>query len=146
MENASFVILKLKGGGRMIKSRKLLFFLIIITSLLINNCRCKARIKNGDTRESAVAGAFYPADKMKLKKMINDFLSNVRTKENNANLRALICPHAGYIYSGPIAASGFSLLRGKSYKKTFIIGPSHYFALKKPSIPKVKYYKTRQQD
>ena len=51
-------------------------------------------------RESAVAGAFYPDDPKELQKMIEDFLATAKPPAISGRLRALIVPHAGYVYSG----------------------------------------------
>jgi len=84
-------------------------------------------------RKPAVAGLFYPEDSINLKRMINNFLSNVppstlRYFKKNAidNFFGVISPHAGYIYSGPAAAYAYSLLKQKSYDTIFLIGPSHF--------------------
>jgi AmmeMemoRadiSam system protein B len=83
-------------------------------------------------RHPAVAGAFYPDDPVELREMIEDYLSKseeVKLKSRGkAKLRALIVPHAGYIYSGPIAAYGYKLLANykETVKDVILLGPSHY--------------------
>jgi len=79
------------------------------------------------TRYPSVAGAFYPDDEKELREMIDDFLKKAKPP-NVKNLRAIIVPHAGYIYSGPIAAYGYKLLEKQRFKKIIGIGPSHYAA------------------
>ncbi|MEK7508324.1 MAG: AmmeMemoRadiSam system protein B [Patescibacteria group bacterium] len=61
-------------------------------------------------RESAVAGAFYPDDPKELQKMIEDFLATAKPPAISGRLRALIVPHAGYVYSGLVAAFGYKVL------------------------------------
>jgi len=78
-------------------------------------------------RVPAVAGSFYPDDAEELKKMITDFLNKAKPKKVK-NLKALIVPHAGYIYSGPVAAYGYKLLEKGQFKKVIGVGPSHYGA------------------
>ena len=77
------------------------------------------------TRPPAVAGMFYPDNPAKLSAMLADFLADAQM----AALRpkALIAPHAGYIYSGAIAASAYSLLRPlrASIKRVILLGPVH---------------------
>ncbi len=73
-------------------------------------------------REPAVSGTFYPSDKHELSQMIDKFLLDAKPVFNG-KLKAIIVPHAGYIYSGPIAAYAYKLI--KDYKKIILIGPSH---------------------
>ncbi len=87
-------------------------------------------------RHAAVAGAFYPDDELELREMIEDYLSkaeDVKLKaRGKSKLRALIVPHAGYIYSGPIAAYGYKLLANykEQVKDVIVLGPSHYAAFR----------------
>lgn len=76
-------------------------------------------------REPAVAGSFYPADPTTLSRMMADFLLQAETA--NKAPKAIIAPHAGYIYSGPIAASAYARLKPvrDSIRRVVLIGPSH---------------------
>lgn len=80
-------------------------------------------------RKPAVAGSFYPADKTELSKMINDFLAEASSQAATGSPKIIIVPHAGYAYSGGVAAHGFKPLLGKDIKQAIIIGPSHHFPL-----------------
>lgn len=86
-------------------------------------------------RNPAVAGMFYPSSPTILKKQIEEcFLHNIgpgrlpsRSIDKEKHPLALISPHAGYIYSGPVAAHGYLELDGKAKPDTVIvIGPNHY--------------------
>jgi AmmeMemoRadiSam system protein B/AmmeMemoRadiSam system protein A len=111
--------------------------------MIFTSFNCKSKTSNNKIRKPAVAGSFYPLNKNDLKSEINKYISEIKLDINeNRSLKALIVPHAGYIYSGPVAATGFALLKNKNFKKTIIIGPSHYVYLKKASIPQVEYYET----
>jgi hypothetical protein len=77
-------------------------------------------------REPAVAGAFYPEEAGELEGMIRKFLSDAKEVKVTGRLRGLVVPHAGYIYSGPIAAYGYKLLAKQGFERAIIIGPSHY--------------------
>lgn len=78
-------------------------------------------------RKAAVAGMFYPKYKEEIESMINNFLSNVPNIKIEGNLKALIVPHAGYIYSGQVAAYAYSLLRKyKNKQKIILLGHSHF--------------------
>ena len=75
-------------------------------------------------RKPAVAGSFYPSSEKEIRSMLGDWLH--LSDENAAAPQALIVPHAGYVFSGEVAASAFSRIpRGHSYKRIFLIGPSH---------------------
>ncbi len=77
-------------------------------------------------RKAVWAGAFYDKDGDILSAQIADFLKNVKDLPPLAGEpQALICPHAGYTYSGQTAAYAYSLVQGKSYETVVIIGPSH---------------------
>ncbi len=77
-------------------------------------------------REPAVAGAFYPARESQLLAMIVSYLEAAQPPRL-ANVRALISPHAGYIYSGPVAAYGYRLLMMQASipRRIYLLGPAH---------------------
>ncbi len=76
-------------------------------------------------REPAVAGMFYPQDRNVLTHEVDALLRRADLKKIDGELRGLISPHAGYIYSGYTAANGYKLLQGKNFETVVIIGPSH---------------------
>jgi len=76
-------------------------------------------------RQAAVAGLFYPRDAKTLSEMIDGFLAKV-VEEPVANVRGLVCPHAGYEFSGPTAAFSYKLLAGKDVRTVIVLCPSHY--------------------
>lgn len=78
------------------------------------------------------AGAFYPSEKEKLNQLLKGFFSDIKTKKIKGVVRALIAPHAGYIYSGIVAASCYKYLHGLNFDNVIIIGPSHYAAIDEP--------------
>jgi AmmeMemoRadiSam system protein B len=77
----------------------------------------------------AVAGRFYPSDPALLERSVKT-LMQPRTSSAGTVPKAIIAPHAGYSYSGPIAASAFANLLGLpgSLKRIVILGPSHHVA------------------
>jgi hypothetical protein len=77
-------------------------------------------------RLPAVAGQFYPEDKEELDKMIDDFLSRAKIPKIEGEIFGLILPHAGYVFSGPVAAHGFKAISGKDFETVILIGDSHY--------------------
>ncbi len=77
-------------------------------------------------RQPAVAGKFYPANPDKLQNELMGLFKSAVSKKCN-QVRAIISPHAGYIFSGKIAASAFNQIDSKrNYKRIFLVGPSHY--------------------
>lgn len=79
-------------------------------------------------RHPAVAGLFYPADPVQLHQDITRYLNDAAQSEADAPLpKAIIVPHAGYIYSGPVAASAYArLLPGRErIHRVILLGPSH---------------------
>lgn len=81
----------------------------------------------GSVRPAAVAGAFYPADPHELDATVGNFLAQVTLGPDAVVPKAIIAPHAGHVYSGPIAASAYARLvpaRGR-IERVVLIGPSH---------------------
>jgi AmmeMemoRadiSam system protein B len=89
-----------------------------------------------------VAGIFYPADPLHLKKTISDYLAGATTE--GIVPKAIIVPHAGYIYSGPIAATAYARLipAGNCITRVVLIGPSHRVAFPGLAISNTTAYST----
>lgn len=86
-------------------------------------------------REPVWAGQFYDADAARLTAAIDGFLKDLpAAPEVRGDIRAIVVPHAGYVYSGRTAAYAYRLVRGKPYETVVIIGPSHRFGFKGCSI------------
>jgi len=88
----------------------------------------------GAVKEPAVAGSFYPADRKELKDMVDGFLAKAEAGPDAGKLIALIAPHAGYQYSGAVAAHSYGRLRGKDIRTVVIIGPSHHATFRGASV------------
>jgi MEMO1 family protein len=82
-------------------------------------------------RPPAVAGQFYPADPEELRTEVAGFLAAAKPAPDKIP-KAIIAPHAGYMYSGPIAGSAYaSLARGRNrFKRIVLLGPSHFVAFR----------------
>jgi len=76
-------------------------------------------------REPSVSGTFYPDNPKILKKTIDDYLQNVIFEPSNKEVIGLLSPHAGYIYSGQVAAYGYKAIMGSHYDTVIVIAPSH---------------------
>jgi len=92
---------------------------IVVASVFAVNAR-------GTIKEPAVAGAFYPADKQSLIGMVNGFLTKADFSPVDGKLIALIAPHAGYEFSGQVAAYAYRRLKERDVDTVVLIGPSHY--------------------
>lgn len=92
-------------------------------------------------RKPAVAGMFYPRNPKELKEMLKEMLAKA-----NADLpipKAIIAPHAGYIYSGPIAASAYTCLaKTNKINKVVLLGPAHRYPFKGLALPKADIFST----
>ncbi len=96
-------------------------------------------------RAPAVAGTFYPAEAAELRHMVSDLLAAVPpADESESAPKALIAPHAGYIYSGPIAASAYArLLPARSViRRVVLLGPSHRVPLRGLALPATDAFAT----
>jgi len=85
-------------------------------------------------RPAAVAGAFYPADPKELTQMIDDLLAEATPPPVDGEILAAVAPHAGYPYSGPVAAWTYAALKGHKYSRVVVIAPSHYVAFDFTSV------------
>lgn len=100
-------------------------------------------VAQADTvREPVVSGAFYPADPHELTRMIDYFLSEVSDARIDEKPAILVVPHAGYVYSGPVAAHAFKQVQGRQYESVIIIAFSHHVYQKGVSIFDGDAYKT----
>jgi MEMO1 family protein len=102
--------------------------------------------KSGDAglvdRKPAVAGQFYPADPISLKADLSDMFAEAMPKQSGEVL-AIICPHAGYVFSGEVAASSYNQLDpDKKYDNIFILASSHRMSFEGASIYSIGNYIT----
>jgi AmmeMemoRadiSam system protein B len=78
-------------------------------------------------RQPAVDGSFYPSDPNVLRRTVEDLVQKAVVPATRVEPRLLIVPHAGYVYSGPVAATAYRLLQsGKSPARLVAVGPSHF--------------------
>ncbi len=92
-------------------------------------------------REPAVAGLFYPGDREVLGRMVDSLLEKAPS-HYIPRLKALVCPHAGYSFSGPVAAAGYKTLVGRPFDTVIVLGPSHYAAFEGACLPDAEAYRT----
>ena len=94
-------------------------------------------------RSPAVAGLFYPADPDTLSRTVSGLLGSAAARAAKAP-KAIIAPHAGYVYSGPIAASAYALLAPvrDTIKRVILLGPTHRVAVRGLAVPSVSRFAT----
>jgi hypothetical protein len=100
----------------------------------------KNELHRDPIRPAAVAGAFYPADADALTGQIRGFLKAVPSRSLSGSIQAIIVPHAGYVYSGQVAAHAYKLLQGIQYDTVIVIAPSHRYSFRGAAVyPKGAY-------
>ncbi|MDR1186871.1 MAG: AmmeMemoRadiSam system protein B [Bifidobacteriaceae bacterium] len=98
-------------------------------------------------RPPAVAGLFYPARPDELSAQVTSLLEEARqgleeaTPTDQGPVKALVAPHAGYIYSGPTAAVGYTSLDG-DYDQVVLLGPCHHVGTPKVALPGADFFRT----
>jgi hypothetical protein len=85
----------------------------------------------------AVAGSWYPRDREELAGLVDGLLEDAAARAAGpaSPAAALIVPHAGFVYSGAVAASAFLGLSGRTFDRVVLLGPSHHFAFPGAAIP-----------
>lgn len=117
----------------------------MLAVIMFSNCQGhnnpSVTMKISDTlqnRQPAVAGSFYPSERMELTKELQQCFSETPVCIADREVQAIISPHAGYVFSGKVAAAAFSQLDpAKQYKTIFVIGSSH-----RNSFPGASVYST----
>jgi hypothetical protein len=120
----------------------LLVALVVPVALFVFGHKTVGLSEEQKIRPPYVAGAFYPADANELGKMMDGFLARASAEKLEGDLVALICPHAGYEYSGGVAAYCYVQLKGRSYDRVVVIAPSHYESFPFSSIYEGTAYRT----
>jgi AmmeMemoRadiSam system protein B/AmmeMemoRadiSam system protein A len=120
---------------------------LILLLLIFLSCPPQAGLsfswaKEKDIRKPAVAGMWYPANPSSLKKEVDNFLKKAKKEEIKGKIVGLISPHAGYLYSGQVAAFAYKQLEGLSFETVILLGPSHHFTFPGISIYPEGAYET----
>lgn len=95
-------------------------------------------------RRAAVAGFFYPNDPRVLHTQVAEMLALALPPASAAAPKVLVVPHAGYIYSGPVAATGYALLERIRHRisRVVLIGPAHRMAVRGFVLPSAQMFAT----
>ena len=89
----------------------------------------------GKIREPAVAGQFYSSNATELRANVTGYLSHWKPTEYRQQVRAVIVPHAGYVFSGDMAAAAYaSIAPATRYEHIFLLGPSHHVYLNRVAV------------
>jgi len=79
----------------------------------------------GDTHKCSGAGFWFSKNPDNLSKEVDDYMNQATKKEIKGNIIALVSPHAGYVYAGPVMGAGYRHLKGLRYKRVVILAFSH---------------------
>jgi AmmeMemoRadiSam system protein B len=97
-------------------------------------------------RRPAVAGSFYPEGRVELGEVVERHLADARAARSDAagdaGVKALIAPHAGYVYSGPIAASAYARVAPDGVERVVLLGPAHRVPLRGAAAPEDEAFAT----
>jgi MEMO1 family protein len=87
-----------------------------------------------ELRRAAVAGQWYPGERMRLAEAVDAHVAAADLEGLAAHPRALVAPHAGLMYSGPVAAYAYKLAQRSHYAAVVLVGPSHFVPFRGVSI------------
>jgi AmmeMemoRadiSam system protein B len=94
--------------------------LIVFFILILAVMPASAKIKKAD-----LAGAWYSGSKEALSAELHSYLNDARVSKIDGKIIAIISPHAGFQYSGPVAAYGFKAIKRQGVKTVIVVGFSH---------------------
>jgi AmmeMemoRadiSam system protein B len=95
-------------------------------------------------RQPAVAGTFYPANVATLRRTVTELLESSADSVQTERPKALIAPHAGYVYSGPVAGQVYAQLTSyaETIRRVILLGPVHRVAVRGLALPKADRFAT----
>jgi len=100
------------------------------------------KAQDKEVRNPVLAGTWYPGNPEVLRQTITDYLSKANPSGAEGKVVTVIVPHAGYAYSGQVAAYSYKLLQRTAPKRVFLIGPSHRVGFRGFSVSQFSGYKT----
>ncbi|GAK60179.1 AMMECR1 domain protein [Candidatus Vecturithrix granuli] len=122
---------------------KRIHIMMVIIFCLIVSVGANSFVQFKKVREAYVAGQFYPADPTALTAQLQEYLQMASRIEFNGQLHAIVVPHAGYIYSGPIAAYAYKQIT-TPFKRVVLFASNHsaYADVDGASVPDYTHYAT----
>ncbi len=129
---------------------KIILLALLLALYFFSNCQSNTNpplaMKTPDTlqnRQPAVAGSFYPSTPAEIKQMLKLCFAKAPANTSDSEVMAIITPHAGYVFSGEVAAAAFNQLDPeKGYRTIFILGSSHRNSFAGASIYSIGNYIT----
>src|SRR5215470_116740 len=96
------------------------------------------------TRPPAVAGLFYPGQDAALRATVRELIDGFAPEESASSAKLLIVPHAGYVYSGRIAAAAYAPLAPRRHliRRVVMLGPTHRVAIRGMAFPTADAFAT----
>jgi len=131
-------------------TRRRLFYFFVVASFFLSTEGC-SRVKSPPSEVKkpeqviitpVVAGKFYAAEKETLRTQIGNFLRSANPNPIEGHIFGIAAPHAGYQFSGPVAAYAFKLLEGKSYSTVVVMAPSHRAPVGGVAVSTADFYET----
>jgi hypothetical protein len=107
---------------------------LILLTATFSALSSRAAASSEVVRQPGVAGSFYPAEPKALSTMIDDMLAKAAIPPITDPILAVIAPHAGYQFSGPVAAYTYAALKGRKFSRVVVIAPSHFEAFEFTSV------------
>ncbi len=97
---------------------------------------------SSNVRHSVIAGSWYPGEPRQLRAMLGGFFDEVPEQPLQGDLVGLIAPHAGYVYSGQVAAYAYAQLRNRSFARVVVVSPVHRLYGGRFAVTDKAYYET----
>ncbi len=111
---------------------------VVCISMILVGCSARAE----GVRKPILAGQWYSADRKALAAVVDGYMEKATVFSFKTKPVGLVCPHAGYTWSGAVAGHAYRLLKGHSYKRVIVLAPAHHVAPPGASILDVTHYET----
>ncbi|MFC1717618.1 AmmeMemoRadiSam system protein B, partial [Candidatus Poribacteria bacterium] len=107
---------------------------LLVLGLLITCIGCGNATGAAEVREAAFAGSWYPGTASELSKTVDDYLAKAEKASENGKVVALIAPHAGYKFSGEVAAHAYKQIQGMEFDTVVLVGLAHRYPVPGASV------------
>jgi len=120
----------------------LLVWTLFITLMALTSPIAPSAMADDRIRKPAVAGYFYPKDADTLRATVDALIAGIAEVQVTGRILGIMSPHAGYSFSGQVAAYAYREIRGRHYDTVVILGPSHHVYLRGVSVGTWDAYET----
>ncbi len=103
---------------------------------------CGYTLAQEPVKEPNVSGQFYGGNAFLLSRQVESLLEAAPQFKEDKRIKVLVVPHAGYVFSGSVAAAGYKAIEGQEYGTIVLIGPSHYYAFSGIAVWEAGGFKT----